>query len=174
MIMLTANHLVKVRLTMIDYFERYKTFDEFAKHYKLLRFRFLGINLSESVPRRTVFHQFQTSWLKLKVVLGLQVNYFDLRASLEPEDKKRGDMAFITHYLRDKDCRHSLYETFRYCMTRIRYMPELAQINSQLMTPIADRYSLRWGYLLDVKPSVVDLIHGTSPDNAFYGLENIL
>jgi hypothetical protein len=174
MITLTASHLVKVRLTMSDYFDKYKNFDEFAKHYKPVRFRLLGLNLSESVPKKTVFHLPHKIWLNTKAILGLKVNYFDLRPSLEPEDKKRGDMAFITHYIRGDDIQHSVYETIRFLITRLRYMPELIYINGKLMTPVADRYSLRWGYLLDVKPSVVDLIHGTSPDNAFYGLENIL
>jgi hypothetical protein len=158
---------------MIDYFEKYKNFDAFSKHYKPVSFRLFGLGLSESVPKRTALHQPHKLWLKTKVTLGFRINYFNLRPSLEPEDKKRGDMAFITHYIRGNDDNHNFYESLRFWITRLRYLPELVYINGKLMTPVADKYSLRWGYLLDVNPSFVDLIHGTDPDNAFYGLENI-
>lgn len=154
----------------------HKDFATFAKNYKLLRFKFMGINRTEHLPRQTLFDRPHLTYLRIKSLFGLPINYFDLRSSLTPEGKKRADMAFLTHVIRerDRDAENvSRGEIACYHYTKLRYWPELSHINKTIGTKKADNYMLRWGYLLDFNPSFIELIHGTDRDTALYALENL-
>lgn len=156
--------------------KKQQSFNDFVKRYKPLRFKFMGLNLNEHMPSQTMFDWPHLTYLRIKSLLGLPINYFDLRSSLTPEGKKRADMAFLTHVIRerDRDAENvSRGEIVRYRYTKLRYWPELSYINRTIGTKKADNYMLRWGYLLDFNPSFIELIHGTDGDTALYALENL-
>jgi len=160
-------------------------FDTFAKNYKPLCFSFIGIRCSEHMPQDTVFGWLNSVRMHLKAQLGLPLQYFDLRYTLTTESKKRADMAFITHFIKEHsgNVRNaSLFEQLHYLQTKLRYLPELRYIHSVVYSPETpnhpeqpkvDLHLLRWGYLLDVSPSFIDLIHGTNRENAIDTLENL-
>lgn len=136
----------------------------------------MGIVLSERMPRQTVFDWPHLLRIRIKTVAGLPVTYFDLRPSLTPVGKKRGDMAFLTHVIQkcDRDAEDaSKIERVRYHMTLLRYSSELRYVNRYIGTPEVDKYMLQWGYLLDHNPSFDELIHGTDGATAWYALENL-
>lgn len=153
-----------------------QSFTNFAKHYKPLCFKFMGINLTEHMPPQTSFDWPHLTYLRIKSLLGLPINYFDLRSSLTPEGKKRADMAFLTYVIRerDRDAENvSRNESVRFFITKLRYWPELWQVNHTIGTKDTDRYMLRWGYLLDFNPSFIELIHGTDGDIALLVIEDL-
>lgn len=154
--------------------KKQQSFDDFIKHYKPLRFKFMGFTLNEHIPSQTMFDWQHLTYLRTKSLLGLPINYFDLRSSLTPECKKRADMAFLTHVIREHDRgaqNVSRGEMVHYHYMKLRYWPELSHINKTIGSKKADNYMLRWGYLLDFNPSFIELIHGTDGNTALYALE---
>ena len=163
-----------------------KNFDEFARNYKLLKPPLLGRTATERIPRESSPFSLCAAVTQLKITAGVKLNYFDLRHSLTPERKKVADLRVITHFEKklDPDAENARGITYwRYKLLKLRYLPELRYINSILFSKespshpeqkLADNYILRWGYMLDVEPSFVELIHGTSKQNAFYALETIV
>lgn len=148
-------------------------FATFAKNYRPLRFKFLGLKLRERMPHETVFDAPHLLRIRLKSFINLPITYFDLRASMTPVGKKRADMAFLTHVIQkcDRDAENT--PRIRFYMIRLCYFPELGYINRHIGTKQADNYMLRWGYLLDHDPSFDELIHGVDSMVAWYALENL-
>jgi hypothetical protein len=153
--------------------------------YKPITFKFLGLRLNEHMPNTTMFHWLHLSRIRLKLLLSLPITYFDLRASMTPEQQKNGDMWFLTHFTqeRDRDAENtSRMERLHYWRTLIRYWPELTYVHSIIYSPespkhpeqpIIDEYLVRWGYKLDVPPSFAELVHGTDGDSALYASEHL-
>lgn len=154
--------------------KKHQSFNDFVKHYKPLRFKFMGLTLTEHTPSETLFDWPYLTYLRFKSLLGLPVNYFDLRSSLTSVGKKRADMAFLTHVIQKCDMDVQNAPRVRYYMTRLRYFAELRYINRHIGSKQADNYMLRWGYLLNHDPSFDELIHGTDGDSALYAIENLL
>lgn len=156
--------------------KKQQSFDQFAKNYKPLRFKFLGLTLTEHMPRETSFDWPSAIRVRIKLLLGMPINYFDLRSSLTTGSKKRADMAFLTHVIRERDRDAesvSRTELWRYRHMQLRYWPELWHANLTIGSKQTDNYMLRWGYLLDYTPSFTELIHGTDNDTALYAFENL-
>jgi|GEM_PF-4337321 len=154
----------------------HKNFTDFVKSYEPLRFTVLGLKLNEHIPQETSFVWPQLARMYVKTTLGIPITYFDARPSMTREGKKLGDMAFITYLTRmyDRDAENVSRGTkTHYWLTKLRYFPELWYINRNIGTPDVDSYILRWAYLLDVNPSFVDLIHGTSADTALFAIKNL-
>lgn len=150
-----------------------QSFTEFVEDYKPLHFKFMGIQFRERLPHETRFDVPHVLLLRLKLLLGLRVTYFDLRTSMTSSGKKRADLAFLTHVIRKCDRDAESTPRIRFYITKLRYLPELWYINKHIGTKQADDYMLRWGYLLDHDPSFDELIHGTTGAVAWYALENL-
>jgi len=160
---------------MIDYTNKYKHYPALVEDYKPLRFKFMGHTRKERLPRSaTLLQPVYFAVRHAKRVLGWEVSYFDLRPSMTPEQRKKGDLQFLTHFAKSHDRgaeNVSRSERVRYYWLKFRYLPELVHINGQMCNkdgkPIVslpeeiDMYLLRWGYLLSVPPELVELIHGT-------------
>jgi hypothetical protein len=154
--------------------------------YRPISFKFLGMTRHERLPRSTMFQGFHLLKLRLKSLLGHPITYFDIRASLTPEQQKNGDMWFLTAVAneRARDAENcSRIHVLRCWMIIFRYLPELSYVQSVLGSPesphhpdqpIVDNYLLRWGYKLHVPPSFVELIHGTDGDSAVYATESLM
>lgn len=165
---------------MIDYTNKYKHYPALVEDYKPLRFKFMGYQRKERLPRSaTLLRPVYFAVRHAKSALGWEVSYFDLRPSMTPEQRKKGDMTFLTHFDKSHDRgaeNVSRSERARYYWLKIRYLPEIMHINSQMWhkdgQPIVDlpesidMYLLRWGYLLSVPPEFVELIHGTEASYA--------
>lgn len=165
---------------MTKNYQKYKTHEEVANAYQLMRFKFLNLNCKERLPKAAMMLKPTYAIIQqLKVMLGLELTYFDLRASLTPEQRKKGDLQFLTHFAKSHDRATenvSRVERMRYYWLKIRYLPEIIHINDQMYDksnePIVDlpeaidMYLLRWGYLLNVPPDFVELIHGTEASYA--------
>lgn len=154
--------------------KKQQSFNDFVKHYKPLHFKFIGLTFTEHTPSETLFDWPYLTYLRIKSLLGLPVNYFDLRSSLTSVGKKRADMAFLTHVIQKCDTDAQNTPRVRYYMIRLRYFAELRYINRHIGSKQADNYMLRWGYLLNHDPSFDELIHGTDGDSALYAIENLL
>lgn len=163
---------------MINFTQKYKTHTELAKHYSPMSFKFRGITRNERLPKRTPASLLALLRRAAKEALGKELTYFDLRASLTPEQRKMGDLIFITHFSRshDRDAENvSRSERLRYYWLRFRYSPELIHVYNQLydgqgqpkfdLPEYVEMYLLRWGYLMSVSPNFVELVHGTYVPN---------
>lgn len=151
-------------------------FATFAKNYQRLQFRFGGVLLRENMPHKTLLDGPHLLRIQLKTLLGLPIDYFDLRASLTPIGKKRADLAFLTHVIQkcDRDAENASWiERIRYWRVYLRYLPELWYVNRHIGTPAVDTYMLQWGYLLEHNPSFDELVHGTNGAVAWQALENL-
>jgi hypothetical protein len=171
---------------MTDPTKKYKTLDSLVKHYKPLTFRFMGVPLKERLPYSTsLLLPLVMGYVQLKASLGLKVSYFDLRLSLTPEQRKIGDLRFLTYCAKESagDTPDAPRMRRGHCLLfKLRYWPELSYIHSVLFSPQTpkhpdqpkvDAYLLRWGYMLSVNPSFVELVNGASYDTALYALENL-
>ncbi len=150
-----------------------QSLEELNRGYAPLRYKYGAFSLREHTPRATLLDWPNLVRLRLKTTARLPITYFDLRASLTPAGKKRADMAFLTHVIQkcDRDVENT--PRMRYCMTRLRYFPELWYIHRHMGTKQVNNYMLRWGYLLAHDPSFDELIHGTTGAAAWYALENL-
>lgn len=165
---------------MINYSKKYKHFPALVEDYKPLRFKFMGYSHKERVPRMASLLRPSSFVVKhIKSILGWEVSYFDLRPSMTPEQRKKGDLQFLTHFAKSHDGgaeNASRSERARYYWLKFRYLPEIIHINGQMWDkdgqPIVslpeeiDMYLLRWGYLLSIPPKFVELIHGTEANYA--------
>lgn len=147
--------------------------------YKPIEFKILGIQLTEKSPRTSLnsLDFVRAERIAIKNSMNLPINYFDVRFTLTPEGKKRADMAFLTHVIRERDRdgeNVTRGEIIRYYLIKLRYLPELLYVNKTIGTKKTDNYMSRWGYLLDHDPSFDDLIHGTSVEEALYTVENVI
>ena len=111
--------------------------------------------------------------LRLKVILGIKVSYFDLRPSLTPDGKKKADMAVLTHFILKCDRDAEIASRIDYWRIRLRYYLELNSINKNIGTLDADKYMLQWGYLLEHDTLFDELIHGTHPSDAWEALKSL-
>jgi hypothetical protein len=154
--------------------------------YEPIKFKFLGVTWRERLPLPSPFHWLHLARLRFKATFGLPVTYFDLRTSLTPEQQKNGDLWFLTisYSKRDRDAENtSRMRRVLYWITVFRYLPELSYVRGVFYSPeaphhpdqpIIDDYLVRWGYLLDVPPSFIELLHGTDSDTALYAIEVLL
>ncbi len=158
------------------------SFDE----YELLTFKLLGFKRHEKIPRKTIFYALHWLRIRLKSVLGVQITYFDLRALLTPEQQKNGDLMFLTAWSR-KDDRDAENESrayrVRYFITTLRYYPELWYVRSILHSDQSphhpkqqtiDDYMVRWGYGLNISPSFIELVNGTSSELALDAVDVLM
>jgi hypothetical protein len=174
---------------MINYTKKYKTFASIAKVYKPMRFKYMGFNRKERLQRFVVLRPLIYIRRQMKAVMGWEITYFDLRASLTPEQRKKGDLIFLTHFDKShaKDAQNvSRSERARYYWLKICYLPEIVHINSLMWDrdgePIVDvpkdvqMYLVRWGYLLNASlvPGFIELLHGTEAHYAKVLAANVL
>jgi hypothetical protein len=157
------------------YAKKYKLHSDLAADYKPMRLKFMGVSRKERLPRAaSLLRPVAVVGCRAKLSLGLELTYFDLRASLTPEQRKMGDLIFLTHFDKSHatDAENvSRTERARYYWLKIRYLPEIIYINNQLYDkqgqPIlslpkdVEMYLLRWGYMMSVSPQFVELVHGT-------------
>jgi len=168
-----------------DYAKKYKTRANFDKQYKPLEFKLLGIKFREHLPFFPSFlDPVIDTYAYWRSRLGFQFSYFNVRFGFTQTARKEADMHFITHYIQDhirtsQKARFS--EALHYHLIKLRYLPELTYVNSIVYSPeapnhpkqpVIDLYLLRWHYLLDVKPSFVDLVHGVDRDTAMDTMEH--
>jgi hypothetical protein len=160
---------------MIDYTNKYKHYPALVEDYRPLSFKFMGYSRKERLPHwASLLRPASFMAQHIKSALSWEVSYFDLRPSMTPEQRKKGDLQFLTHFAKSHDRgaeNVSRSERVRYYWLKIRYLPEIMHINGQMWDkdgePIVDlpesidMYLLRWGYLLSVPPDFVELIHGT-------------
>ncbi len=153
-----------------------QSFDKFVSKYQPLKFHWLGMNRTERIPKESRLDFLHVSKIRIKSMLGMPITYMDVKHSMTPDGKKAADLAFITYFVRKRDTQaqnaprgSKLHFRWLY----LCYFPEIRHINSRIGTKEADDYMLRWGYLLDVNPSFVELIHGTNGESAMYAVENI-
>jgi hypothetical protein len=153
-----------------------------------MRFRYLGWQHTEHLSKSaTLLRPLVSLRNEAKQLLGLELTYFDLRASMTPEQRKKGDLQFITHFAishAESAENTSRSEQIRYYWFRMRYLPELIHIDGQLydkdknpileLSEAFEMYLFRWGYLLSVPPEFVELIHGTEANYAKALAANVL
>jgi hypothetical protein len=165
----------------------YKSLTALAAGYKPMSYRFLGIKRNEYLPRFVVLRPLLAIRRRIKTVMGWELTYFDLRASLTREQRKMGDLIFLTHFDKSHatDAENaSRSERARYYWIKIRYLPEIIHINNQLYDkqeqPIlklpkeVEMYLLRWGYMMSVRPQFVELVHGTHALRAQESVSDLL
>jgi hypothetical protein len=164
-------------LTSSDNFIGYKSYHELVADYKPLEFKVSGRNHKEHLVRSNrLLQSFSVAVQIIKVVIGLELTYFDLRSSLTPQQRKVGDMRFISHMAQTKNDHASRLERLRYQWLTFRYGPEIIYISKKITdlndAPITSLskevrlYILRWQYSLIVEPKFVELIHGMNARQA--------
>jgi hypothetical protein len=173
---------------MIKKFQKYKTFEEVAADYKPMRFKFKGVSQKERLPKATLLLKPSSAVVRqFKELLGFELTYFDLRPSMTPEQRKMGDLTFLTHYSKshDGDAENgSRVERAHYYWLRIRYLAELMHINGHFydkqgqptleLPQHVEMYLLRWHYLLSVQPDFVELVHGMEANRAKQSVSHLL
>jgi hypothetical protein len=174
---------------MINYTKKYKTFSSLADAYEPMSFQYMSFKRKERLQRFVVLRPFVSARRQLKTAMGWELTYFDLRASLTPEQRKKGDLIFLTHFDKSHagDAENvSRSERARYYWLKMCYLPEIMHINNQMWAkdgePIVDvpqhvqMYLVRWGYLLNasLEPGFLELVHGTEAQYAKVLAANVL
>ena len=123
--------------------------------------------------KNTLLDEVYVTRIRLKTLFGVKINYFDLRPSLTSVGKKRYDMAVLTHFILKCDRNAEIASKAQYWRLRLRYFRELNRINARIGTREADKYMLRWGYLLEHDARFDELIHGVNSTDAWEALNSL-
>lgn len=153
-----------------------QSFNNFVIDYKLLRFRWFGFEKTERIPKESRFDFLHVVKIRIKNSMGFPITYMDIKHSMTPDSKKTADMAFLTYFMRkrDRDDQNApLGSKIHYHWLYLCYFPEIHYILNHFDTTESHNYMLRWGCLLDINPSFIELIHGTDGESAMYAIENI-
>ncbi len=172
---------------MVNYSKKYKHFDALVADYKPMKFKYFGYMHGEHFTNPLFQKPFIAIRKQLKSMFGLELTYFDLRTSLTTEQRKMGDMLFLTHCGKNhaEGAENvSRVELIRYFVIKMHYLPELLHIKSEMYTkhgkPISklpdyvSMYLLRWHYLLNVDPKFVELVHGMDANEASLRIKGLV
>jgi hypothetical protein len=178
---------------MTDYLKASYSREHFIASYRPMKFWYRHLRQKERLLYApSLLRPLAALRIEIKVRLGLEVTYFDFRASLTPKQRKHRDMQFLTHYamIHAEDAENaSRVERWRHDRIRRQYLAELSHIHGYfyLMPQFShmnrdfrfkqreltgelpeeiSMYLLRWGYLMNVPPAFVELIHGTEASYA--------